>query len=60
MTTTTHPTHASVIGTARRVSETDAMVAFSRGATILARVTGRRRTGTIRRGVCTSCGHGAR
>jgi hypothetical protein len=24
----------------------------------MARVTGRRRTGTIRRGVCTSCGHG--
>jgi hypothetical protein len=22
-------------------------------------VTGRRRTGTIRRGVCTACGHGA-
>jgi hypothetical protein len=25
----------------------------------MAMVTGRRRTGTIRRGVCTSCGHGA-
>lgn len=24
----------------------------------MAQVTGRRRTGTIRRGVCTSCGHG--
>jgi hypothetical protein len=23
----------------------------------MARVTGRRRTGTIRRGVCTACGH---
>lgn len=26
----------------------------------MARVTGRRRTGTIRRGVCTACGHGTR
>lgn len=26
----------------------------------MAQVTGRRRKGTIRRGVCTSCGHGAK
>jgi hypothetical protein len=26
----------------------------------MASVTGRRRTGTIRRGVCTSCGHDSR
>lgn len=25
----------------------------------VALITGRRRTGTIRRGVCTACGHGA-